>query len=125
VSAPDKPSPSTAPIESISEQVLPEIPDVPDSETQVEFLDFEEQHNKLLLHDHRQNIGLRKEFAGKIYWLVIAWVASILVLLVLEGFKIDGFSLSNSVLLALIGSSTLNIVGLLYVVTHYLFPKNS
>ena len=122
---PDQSSQEPATIQGITEQVLPDIPDVPDSETEEEITNFEQQHNKLVLQDHSQNIKLRKEFATKIYWLVIGWVAAILAILILEGFRICNFSLTNSVMLALIGSSTLNIVGLLYVVTHYLFPKNS
>jgi hypothetical protein len=125
VNPPDQSSQEPATIQGITEQVLPDIPDVPDSETEEEITNFEQQHNKLVLQDHSQNIKLRKEFATKIYWLVIGWVAAILAILILEGFRICNFSLTNSVMLALIGSSTLNIVGLLYVVTHYLFPKNS
>lgn len=33
------------------------------------------------------------------------------------------FRLETSVLLAAIGATTVNVLGLLYVVAHYLFPK--
>lgn len=110
-------------IKKLSEIVLPNVSEEADAETTEELTDFEEQHNRLELQEHEQNINLRKEFARKIFWLVICWLVSMLAILMLEGFKISDFSLSNSVMLALVGSSTLNILGLLYVVTHYLFPK--
>lgn len=110
-------------INKLSQIVLPDIPDVADEQTNEELTAFEEQHNRLVLREHEQDINLRKDFASKIFWLVICWLVAMLAILVLEGFKIGDFSLSNSVVLALIGSSTLNILGLLYVVTHYLFPK--
>jgi hypothetical protein len=119
VSDSDKPD-----LERIAAQVLPKIPDDPDPHTEEEIDDLDAQQRKLFLADLQQDIDLRREFAGKIYWLVIIWVLAILAIVVLQGFRICNFELSNSVLLALIGSSTLNIVGLLYVVTHYLFPKN-
>ena len=107
----------------ISEQVLPEISDAPDAETEEEIDRFEYEHNKLILQEHQQTINLRTDFAKKIFWLVIGWVVAIFAILILQGFAMAHFNLANSIILALIGSTTLNIVGLLYVVTHYLFPQ--
>jgi len=107
----------------ISEQVLPEISDSPDPQTEEEITRFDYEHNKLVLQEHQQTISLRTDFAKKIFRLVIGWVIAIFGILILQGFAIARFNLANSIILALIGSTTLNIVGLLYVVTHYLFPQ--
>jgi len=47
------------------------------------------------------------------------------VLLLLQGFGLRSweFKLSDTVMLAVIGSTTVNILGILYVVANYLFPK--
>jgi len=47
------------------------------------------------------------------------------VLLLLQGFGLRSweFKLSDPVMLAVIGSTTVNILGILYVVANYLFPK--
>jgi hypothetical protein len=54
------------------------------------------------------------------------WVTAIFVLLVLNGFGAAiYFKLSDSVLLAAIGSTTANILGIFYIVARYLFPKRN
>ena len=87
-------------VKKLSQIALPDIPDQPDSETAEEITDYEEQHQKLTLQEHEQTIRLRKEFATKIFYLVIGWVIAMLVILVLQGFAFYHFALANSVILA-------------------------
>ena len=65
----------------------------------------------------------RKEYAKKIFGLTCIWVAAIYLLLLFQGFEYYGFKLSEKVLLAAIGSTTANIVGVFLIVTRYFFPK--
>jgi uncharacterized membrane protein YdbT with pleckstrin-like domain len=69
----------------------------------------------------KQDREQRKEFAGKIFWLVCSWLAGLIVLLLLSGLQC--VSLSDQVLMALIGGASVNIIGLMVIVANYLFPK--
>ncbi|MBV8771325.1 MAG: hypothetical protein JO166_03175 [Deltaproteobacteria bacterium] len=79
------------------------------------------------LYSLRLDTDLRRQFARRIFILVIGWFGLVLLLLVVEGFKVDidahAFGLSDSVLLALIGTTTINIIAILLIVVHYLFPE--
>jgi len=110
-------------LQALEKAPLPDVSDIPDQFTEADIFQYAQEQQKLILENLKQDIELRKEYAQKIYWLVVGWVAAILVILFLQGFSQNGFSLANSVLLALVGTTTLNIVGLLYVITHYLFPS--
>lgn len=87
------------------------------------------------------DIAARKVYAERLFRAIAFWISGIFILLLLQGFC-DGhqntidlsirahrlvlrpqFHLSEAVLLAVIGGTTVNIVGLFYVVTNYLFPK--
>jgi uncharacterized membrane protein YhaH (DUF805 family) len=76
------------------------------------------------LESYKQDTTERKKYAGRIFWVCAAWVTAIFLLLVLNGFGTAiSFKLSDSVLLAAIGSTTANILGIFYIVARYLFPK--
>lgn len=68
-----------------------------------------------------QDIKERKKFAKWIFWMVVGWLLSIIAIIVLVGLKL--IVLSDSVILALIGSTTVNITTFFLVVTKYLFPS--
>jgi len=68
-----------------------------------------------------QDIGQRKEFGNKIYWLVVFWVIGILIMPASQGFGIFGFNLSEKVLITLIGGTTLNVLGIFVIVARYFF----
>jgi hypothetical protein len=98
--------------------VLPSQPDAASKKEQDEY-DKEAKH--------LQNIGLgqdiraRKKYAFRIFALVASWITAILAILLVQGFGYKGFHLSDNVLLAAIGSTTANIIGVLLIVIKYLF----
>lgn len=86
------------------------------------------------------DIAARKVYAERLFRAIAFWILGIFILLLLQGFC-DGhqntldltvrgnrlvlrpqFHLAETVLLAVIGGTTVNIIGLFYVVTNYLFP---
>jgi hypothetical protein len=84
----------------------------------------------------KQQIELREEYARKSFWLVVSWILGIFILLVMNGsdstipivignstylFRVK---ISEPLMLALVGTTTLNIVGLFYFVMNNLFPKD-
>ncbi|KGV13385.1 hypothetical protein [Burkholderia pseudomallei] len=70
-------------------------------------------------------ITARTEYAQKIYRLVVRWLVGIAILLLLQGFHLGSFSLPEKVLLALIGGTTLNVIGIFTIVANFLFSKGA
>jgi hypothetical protein len=73
----------------------------------------------------KQDIEERKTYARRIFGLICTWVVGLFLLLAAQGLGHWWwlkFSLSETVLLAAIGSTTINVLGLFYIVAHYLFP---
>jgi hypothetical protein len=77
---------------------------------------------KAELASFNQDTGERKRYAKNIFILTCLWVGGIYVLLLLQGFGLH-FRLGENVLLAAIGSTTANIIGVFLIVTRYFFPK--
>jgi hypothetical protein len=75
------------------------------------------------------NAGVRQDAAHRHNWgknlfpVCAGWIVTVAAILVLEGFHVRGFHLDNSVLIAFIGTTTANVLGLGYIVVNYLFPK--
>jgi hypothetical protein len=100
----------------------------PDPETQEEEEDLDRQRTKALIRGIEQDINERKKYATGFFVLACFWLAAITIMLTLQGFGSFWFGrmpfkLSETVLLAVIGSTTVNVLGILYVVANYLFPK--
>lgn len=85
---------------------------------------LENEKSRIELGGLRQDIRARKIYAALFFALACAWVVVISVLLFFQGFGAGSldFRLSYSVLLAAIGSTTADIIGVVYVVANYLFP---
>ncbi len=93
-----------------------------------EQLRIELEKLRVELDSVRQDIRQRKAFAPKLYVLTCIWLILVIGIVLLQGFS-EGhyhlFRLSEGVLIALLGTTTVNVVGLFYVVAKYLFPENS
>jgi len=106
-------------------------PDVPASDEKAvledDALDLYREGKLLELEDLAQNLKLRRKFARRVFLLTSLWLAVVVVIILLAGFratyKSHQFQLADSVLLALIGSTTANILGIFVIVVHYLFPQ--
>ena len=116
--------------ESLAKIILPrEISsNLPDEQTQEEQEDLEKQRKKTEIKGLDQDIDERKKYARCFFGLACAWIAIIAILLFLQGFGSFWwgrmpFKLTEPVILATIGATTVNILGILYVVANYLFPK--
>ncbi len=107
---------------------LKDVSNVPDPETRQEEDDLQKEHARAVLRGVTQDIDERKKYARRFFILACFWLVAITVLLVLQGFGsfwfgLMPFKLADTVLLAVIGSTTVNVLGILYVVVNYLFPK--
>jgi hypothetical protein len=69
-----------------------------------------------------QDIEMRKDFATKTYNLVCIYLVVIFFLVFLVCCPAK-FNMSDSVLITLLGTTTINVIGLFAIVMNYLFPK--
>jgi len=108
-------------------------------ETQDNFTKLEEQRLNLAflksqLGRFEQETEQKKTYAKLAFRLVCGWLSIVLLILIAQGFSgcclwslwagyVWGFHLDDRVLMALIGSTTANIFGVLYIVMKYLFPS--
>lgn len=107
-------------------EVLSKVPAVavqPDTKAIDEKQGFENAKEIEDLTSLKQDRAERLKFGRWIFTLVCVWLGVVCTILFLAGFKLGGFSLESSVLIALLGTTTVNIVGVLLAVTGYLFPK--
>lgn len=100
--------------------------DDPDEKTSREIESLDRAYREEELSSLKQDNKLRADFAQKLYKLVVWWLSAIGVCLGLEGFgSIWGFfNLGDSIVIALLGGTTLNVLGIFYIVANYFFPKD-
>lgn len=75
--------------------------------------------------DLKINRKLRWKYASWVFCYLVCYSAFVAILLILSGFKICGFTLQDSVLEFLVGSTALSAIGLVAAVVHGLFGKKS
>lgn len=90
-----------------------------------------ELENAQLRIDHRredlagktQDRKERKDYATKIFSLVVVWLWALAMIVLMDGARM--IDLSDTVLGFLITGTTVDIIGLMTIVAMYLFPKNN
>jgi hypothetical protein len=114
-------NPENIALDSINTAAVDTVSDEPDDCTTLE--QYELLKKKAELDSYTSDTASRKEYAKKIFVLTCLWVGGIYVLLLFQGFGYNGFRLGDSVMLAAIGSTTANIIGVFLIVTRYFFPE--
>lgn len=74
------------------------------------------------LASRREDRLLRKKLAERIYGFVSIYMYAILCILMLNGLPLN-FSLSDNVLIVLLGTTTANVIGIFMVVATYYFYR--
>lgn len=115
---------SVASIKVIADDVKNES-ERPDNATKNEKIDARQQATRIKNQGLLLDQEMRKQYANRIYKLIAWWLGMVMVLLISQGiFSHSGyFKLSETILLAVIGGTTLNVLGLFVIVINYLFPK--
>lgn len=85
------------------------------------FRKAELKKKELELESAGVNIVQRVKYAKHIFKLTVIWLLLVVVLLGFQGLHAFSFCLSDGVLIALISSTTVNVIGLLVIVIRYLF----
>lgn len=81
---------------------------------------------KKALKDIHQIKSEHYELYGKNIIGIVKWyLVGIGFIVLLEGFRVwDRFHLSSTVMIAMLSTTTANVLGLMYIVSHHLFPSN-
>lgn len=83
------------------------------------FLDIQKQSEQI--KDMQSARTQREKYARNVFFLVAAWVVALFVILLAQGFCPHWHAFSDSVLIALISSMTVNLIGTLVIVLKYIF----
>ncbi len=109
-----------------------EVSNTPDDNTQREI--ESERDEKAHKRDHRKRIRdleyeaqaqaltQRRAYAKGVFWMVCVWLFMILLVAFLQGFNLLKFQLDSSVMIALIATTTANVIAVLVIVIKFLFP---
>ncbi len=112
------------------EYLADEAPTNIDSQTRADYQkedsSLEKARTTAELESLDQDRKERKKYAERSFWLVLVWLVAIGAFVFLQGVgKVGswGFNLSNSVMLMLIGTTTVSVIGVFIIVANYLFPR--
>lgn len=83
---------------------------------------YEKELKILELKSKEQDIDMRKDFATKTYNLVCIYLVVVFFVVFLVCCPAE-FNMSDGVLITLLGTTTINVIGLFAIVMNYLFPK--
>jgi hypothetical protein len=94
-----------------------------ESKRRREYLELNARANTIFtrLERYADTSSLRRRTAKWVMWIVSLWLAAVIVVLVCAG--LEWITLSNRVLIALLTTTTVNILGLPLVVLRGLYPK--
>lgn len=95
----------------------------PDDKTELEIKQAELDGIKLEQQGRKQDIAERKRYAKLVYYLICAWLFLLFVLLGFQGAGRGLFHLDEKIVITLITGTTVNVLGIFFVVMNYLFPK--
>ena len=89
----------------------------------LELADREQRFTELEIADKEQILAERSRYSKKILKMTSWWLASMIIITILQGFGVSlgFFSLSKTVLSILVGSTTLGILGIIKIIVQYLF----
>jgi lipopolysaccharide export LptBFGC system permease protein LptF len=81
-----------------------------------------------LVRELRQNTEQRRQYATRLFAVMVGWLAVVAYVVLAQGFGVGfyrggPFHLSDSVVIALITTTTATVIGAFLTVANYLFPK--
>jgi hypothetical protein len=97
-------------------------PNSPDQQTIQEVQSLDDARQRAIIAGLEQDREERKKYAHRIFVLICTWIGGVFAIVVAQGIGCH-FSLAEGVVLAVIGTTTVNVLGIFYIVAHYLFPN--
>lgn len=110
----------------------------PKAEEEADYYDKEKKRHdherrEIALRDYQNYVKNRQKYVDRIYMLMIGWMFIVLLVVVAAGMSrpsqpgflnwIISFDLPHNVLLALVGSTTGNVIGIFLIVARHLYPR--
>lgn len=77
------------------------------------------------IKDIQQDRSQRKEFADKLFDLMCWYLVGVYLLILMNGISTMNFHISDDIILALLGTTAVEIIGTFVIVARYLFNKNN
>jgi hypothetical protein len=86
-----------------------------------------ERLKRLVNDDYELLINMRKEYADKIFEFITFCTKFVFIVLIFEGLNIFGNILDweTTIIVTLVSSTLAQVFGLMFIVLHYIFPKNT
>lgn len=84
--------------------------------------------NELLIKElagKKQDRDQRKEFANKIFDFMCWYLGAVFFIIMLNGITINNFKVSDDIILALLGTTAIEVIGTFAFVARYLFGSKS
>jgi hypothetical protein len=100
------------------------VSDQPDQKSEEEQAALETDREHEHVRSMRQDTAERKLYASRIFFVLVTWLAFIVVVILIDGFQFRGFHLGDPVVISLIAGTATGILGLIAIVARYLFPGN-
>lgn len=111
-------------MDETSEEEHISLPKQASSDLTIEYLRTQIDRLKEENEGLKQDRTLRKELGDKIYNFVSFYMFCVFFILVLSGIRCNSFTLSDTVLITILGTTTANVIGVLVIVATYYFNKN-
>ena len=119
-----------SPLDKIAEARV--VPTADDSKAEQEEQQFDQSGLQARIEDvvakRLENIATadtikaRRFFTSRLFWITYAWLILVLIIVLADGWKWGAFTLPDGVLIALITTTTINVIAVFKAVTEHLFP---
>ena len=84
----------------------------------------EARHLEIQNESDTQDRDQRKDFAERIFSFAAIYMLGVFFMLFISGTETTNFTLSDNVLITLLGTTTANVIGVFAIVVTYLFSRN-
>lgn len=84
---------------------------------------FSRERKRVELLGLINDLEARRKWGERVFWLLVGWLIADFLCVCFQGFTYNGFHVSDPIIIALITTTTVNVLGLGYIVANYLFPK--
>lgn len=93
------------------------------AQQQIETLN--QRNRSRFLHEEQNHIReYRRKYSRRVFWVTCAWLMFTALLIVGTGFKNAAFHLSDTVLVATLGSALAGVIGMFLVILNWLYPRS-
>jgi hypothetical protein len=86
---------------------------------------FARERESIILKGLADDQEARNKWGERVFWLLAGWLIADFLCVCFQGFGYKGFHVSDPIIITLVSTTTVNVIGLGYIVANYLFPKST